>query len=117
MNAGNQRVKNLKDVSGIDQIVESDVDLNAKERREEEDLEGDNNTSDVNAKGSKEEAVESDAEVNFYIDEGEGMMSENAKQITELRLKKGKKRKLNPEGWESNRKRKYRKSSEGQVLR
>ena len=88
----------MKDVLRIDQILESDVDLNAKERREEEDLEADNNESDVNAKGSKEEAVEGDAEVNFYIDEGEGMMIENAKQITELWLKQGKKRKSNPEG-------------------
>ena len=68
--------------------------------------------------GEEHEVGESDnnQQVNFYIEEGDGMMGENAKSIDELGLKKGRKRRSNPEEWK-NSKRKYTKGAEGRELK
>ena len=51
--------------------------------------------------------------VNFYVDEGEGMMDGHAKTITEENIKHGRKRVRKPATWKSAKKLKYNKGSEG----
>ena len=80
----------------------------------EDSVIGDSAIMDENVQ--EDSARNNNAGTNFYIEEGEGMMGENAKTVTELGLKHGRKRKSNPDEWQ-NKKRKYRKSAEGRELK
>ena len=51
--------------------------------------------------------------IDFYTDDGEGIMSGTADTTEVLQLKQGSKRKSQPESWEKNKKRKYVQSGKG----
>ena len=54
--------------------------------------------------------------IDFYTDDGEGIMSGTADTTEVLQLKQGSKRKSQPESWEKNKKRKYVQSGKGKKM-
>ena len=106
-----------------DRKKSSEEESNEKNSSEEGIDERNLDEDEIYGKKSSEEEIESqvvpqeddvaeDARMDFYIDEGDGMMSGNAQCATS-----GRKRRSNPDSWKSNKKRKYTKGSEGKALR
>ena len=54
--------------------------------------------------------------INFYTEDGEGIMSGTEDTIKVLQLKQGSKRKRQSESWEKNKKRKYVQSGKGKKM-
>ena len=115
------------DDTGVETTTDDDVyEEGSEETRIERADEGNDavseNTTRVEANISfqivptEEKNVAQHQDINFYNDEGDGMMTGNAQTIDELGVKQGRKRRSDPTKW-NNAKRKYNRGSGGKTLR
>ena len=118
----NSAAEPIASMIGLQEEEESDASCADKDVQDDLSSDNDNDIPDPTPDPTSElkdptpKACVTD-NINFYIEEGEGMMGGNAQTIDEMGIKSGRKRRSDPESWKANQKRKYTKGSQGKTMR